>query len=68
MIYLCTLLGPGVDEVVSEMSPIVELSFSGVPSHHKTCFSRPSIVFGEVVCGMGYFSSHPVVASILGLG
>lgn len=43
--FSAVLFGPGVDEVVSEMSPIVELSFSGVPSHHKTCFSRLRIVF-----------------------
>lgn len=43
--FKAMLFGQGVYEVVSEMSPIVEFSFSGVPSHHKTCFLRLRIVF-----------------------
>lgn len=52
--------GSGVYEV---FFPRNDSILSGLSNHHKTCFSRPSIVFWEVVCGMGYFSSHPVVAS-----
>lgn len=59
------LYNPGVNEIVSEMSPIIRLDsvISGVPHHHKSCFSRPRIVYRAVTCCTRYISSNLVVAS-----
>ena len=57
------LLGPGVYEAVSEMSPLSDSVLSGVLCCHETCLSRPKIVFWVVSWVTGYVSNDPVVAS-----
>lgn len=41
------------------------LFFSGMPSLHETCFSRPKIVFQVVTQGREYVSNYPVVPSTI---
>lgn len=57
--------GPGIYEVIFEMSTLAQLtSFWGGMSP-QDCFPRPRMLLQAVVSGTGYISSHPVVASTI---